>query len=899
MSTGTRVSGGRWGGWALAVPLLLLAAMVTSVTPSSATTTPAFLFATPAGRGTQTCANAANACTLSKALIAAGPGTTIDLVTAGSLSNSATWYEGGFSVDTPGTSAAKPVTINGESHAIIDGDQSQVDLTVGPIYLDLDDVSIDGSGNGPGLRNNDGGSVTVENSTFTGDTNSGNYGGAIDNSDTLLVGTIGRDTLTVINSTFSSDSALEGGAIFNEDGTVDVAGSTFTSDEADADGGGAIMNGFAVGVHAPAGTLVVTSSIFENNIANVVGGAIDNADGATGTSDITDSTFSDNISGNYGGAVSNGYSGGSGSMDVSESTFNDDQTATNGGGIDNGDDGAGTLQVLHSTFNDDVASGNGTGIDSADNGGSGSTTVGGDIFNDTCYHSSGGWLDLGYNVGRNASCFNASSSGNVDDATLYADVSGLEQLHSPLPIIVPSAGGHAASTIPNGVAQLCPVAGDERGMPSPGSGPCDAGAAQVPGGATVQLLASPLPATTGAVTYNVVVQGSLGLEPAGSVQIVDNHSGHCEVTLLVSDGSTATHGSCALTESAATSPYTVTATYVGNANYGESSTSIVEQGTVAGSSGAATTTNSGITVTGTGGKSGSSEVSEAKYASDPEPTKLASGSTYFDVAEGKATSGAADAHGTAAFAAVKVLDCDKVTSTSRLYWWGTKHKRVQWLPVVGNRGPTYVKGKSACLTVTLTSASSPTVAELTGTPFATTRPRLQITGSTIIDAHVHRFGRVLLPAAGGSAPYTWRLLIGTLPKLLKLGSNGVLSGTPEAAGTTTVVVQVTDTATSTTPQAHVIATLQIVVLPLAPTVKSIDPASGSPKGGTRLTIDGTHLAGASAVYFGGTAASKASFKVNAAATVLMVTAPAHAAGKVDVTVTTRGGTSNAGSYKYT
>ena len=71
MSAGTHVSRGRR--WALAVPLFLLAAMVTSVAPSSATTAPAFLFATPSGTGAQSCANAANACTLSKALIAAGP----------------------------------------------------------------------------------------------------------------------------------------------------------------------------------------------------------------------------------------------------------------------------------------------------------------------------------------------------------------------------------------------------------------------------------------------------------------------------------------------------------------------------------------------------------------------------------------------------------------------------------------------------------------------------------------------------------------------------------------------------------------------------------------------------------------------------------------------------------
>lgn len=522
MSAGTHVSRGRR--WALAVPLFLLAAMVTSVAPSSATTAPAFLFATPSGTGAQSCANAANACTLSKALIAAGPGTTINLITPGNLSTPSSWYSGGFSVNTPGTSAAKPVTINGENDAIIDGGGSRVDLTVGPIYLNLVGVSVDGSGNGPGLRNNDGGSVTITNSTFAGDSNSVDYGGAIDNSDTLLPGTVGHDALTIVDCTFANDSSLEGGAIFNEDGTVDVTGSTFSSDEADASGGGAIVNGQATSNHAPAGTLTVTGSTFEHNTASAVGGAIDNADGATGTAVISNSTFYDNISGNYGGAVSNGYNGGNGTMDVSGSTFDDNQTADNGGGIDNGDFGNGTLAVLHSTFTDDVASNHGTAIDSADGSGAGSTTVGGDIFNDTCAHPGGSWTNLGYDVGNGATCFNGSGAGNVTDVTLYADLSGLETIHSPLQVVVPS--GVAASTIPDGIAQLCPVAGDERGMPSPGNGPCDAGAAQVPGGAAVKLLAAPLPVASGSVTYKVAVQGSLGLLATGSVQIVDNHSGH-------------------------------------------------------------------------------------------------------------------------------------------------------------------------------------------------------------------------------------------------------------------------------------------------------------------------------------------------------------------------------------
>ncbi|MGZ4712665.1 MAG: beta strand repeat-containing protein [Acidimicrobiia bacterium] len=78
----------------------------------------------------------------------------------------------------------------------------------------------------------------------------------------------------------------------------------------------------------------------------------------------------------------------------------------------------------------------------------------------------------------------------------------------------------------------------------------------------------------------------------------------------------------------------------------------------------------------------------------------------------------------------------------------------------------------------------------------------------------------------------------------------------------------------------------------APTVTSVTPSSGPASGGTSVTIAGTNFTGATAVSFGGTAA--ASFTFNNA-NQITATAPAHAAGTVDVTVTTVGGTSATGA----
>jgi len=75
--------------------------------------------------------------------------------------------------------------------------------------------------------------------------------------------------------------------------------------------------------------------------------------------------------------------------------------------------------------------------------------------------------------------------------------------------------------------------------------------------------------------------------------------------------------------------------------------------------------------------------------------------------------------------------------------------------------------------------------------------------------------------------------------------------------------------------------------PSAPAVLSITPTSGPSIGGTKVTITGTDLTDATAVTFGGTTGSIQTIT----ATEITATSPDHAAGQVDVRVTTPGGTS--------
>jgi len=81
----------------------------------------------------------------------------------------------------------------------------------------------------------------------------------------------------------------------------------------------------------------------------------------------------------------------------------------------------------------------------------------------------------------------------------------------------------------------------------------------------------------------------------------------------------------------------------------------------------------------------------------------------------------------------------------------------------------------------------------------------------------------------------------------------------------------------------------LAVGPFLPTVTAFSPTEGPPSGGTRVTITGTNLAGATAVKFG--AANATSFKVEFATSISAIS-PAGAGG-VDVTVTTPEGPSAA------
>ena len=81
-------------------------------------------------------------------------------------------------------------------------------------------------------------------------------------------------------------------------------------------------------------------------------------------------------------------------------------------------------------------------------------------------------------------------------------------------------------------------------------------------------------------------------------------------------------------------------------------------------------------------------------------------------------------------------------------------------------------------------------------------PLPSITTTSLNDAVLDSpYGPVTLGVTGGTSPYTWSILTGTLPSGMGLSPAGVLGGTPTQAGTFNFTVRVSDAASRTDTQA--------------------------------------------------------------------------------------------------
>ncbi|MES1193524.1 MAG: hypothetical protein ABUM26_04310, partial [Solirubrobacterales bacterium] len=219
------------------------------------------LHAAPSAIGTGDCSSSANACSIADAVTSANGQSVTDSVRIALAS-------GTYSLSAPTptalaiTFAGPELTIEAESGTpVLDGTDTVRLLSVGT----TSNVTIDG------LEIRDGGTTGL--------------GGGIENG----------GTLTVIDSTFSSNRAGNGGAIANSVGaTLTVQDSTFADNTATGVGGGAIIS---------SGATTVERAALIDNIAPINGGAINVQPGGVVT--VTSSTIAGNTSGGLGGGMSN------------------------------------------------------------------------------------------------------------------------------------------------------------------------------------------------------------------------------------------------------------------------------------------------------------------------------------------------------------------------------------------------------------------------------------------------------------------------------------------------------------------------------------------------------------------------------------------------------------------
>jgi predicted outer membrane repeat protein len=236
-----------------------------------------------------------------------------------------------------GTIVVPEIAITADTPTVIDATGQNVTLSgnnTNRVFLVNNSKSLtlrhinvaNGSNNlyGGGVYVSDTGSLTVEDTTFTGNTAS--QGGAIYDNSVI--------TMTITGSTITGNSSSSyGGGIYIRFGNVAVNNSTINGNSANNDGGG---------IYISFGDVQVTNSTVNDNSA-INGGGIHNS----GMLYLINSTVSHNMASNQtdngsGGAIFN-----SETLTVTNSTISDNTAYTSNGGIANN---VGSTLTLHNSI---------------------------------------------------------------------------------------------------------------------------------------------------------------------------------------------------------------------------------------------------------------------------------------------------------------------------------------------------------------------------------------------------------------------------------------------------------------------------------------------------------------------------------------------------------------------
>jgi hypothetical protein len=296
--------------------------------------------------------------------------------------------------------------------------------------------------------------------------------------------------LTVKNSTFSSNTAGNGGAISNgATGTLTVQDSTLSHNGTTGVGGGAIIN---------SGAATIIRSAIVNNSVPINGGGINVQPG--GTTTLSNSTVAGNTSGGLGGGLSN-----LGTLNIQSSTIADN-TATGGAAMASGN--------LNVTF--------------------AATIIGAQSSPNACNPANAAIVDGGYNLDSDGSCISptAPAPGSHNGTTPYGPSTygaaldaylggGLANnggptktfalLNSPSPLT--TLANPALDIVPPGFNLPAPIGGvsaacslsDQRGVVPAAGINCDIGAYLLQATRTALTASSAKVGQNASVTYTATV----------------------------------------------------------------------------------------------------------------------------------------------------------------------------------------------------------------------------------------------------------------------------------------------------------------------------------------------------------------------------------------------------------
>jgi hypothetical protein len=268
-----------------------------------------------------------------------------------------------------------------------------------------------------------------------------------------------------------------------------------------------------------------------------------------------------------------------------------------------------------------------------------------------------------------------------------------------------------------------------------------------------------------------------------------------------------------------------------------------------------------ITVTTTGGTSATSANDQFTFVAAPTVTNVspasgpAAGGTSVTITGTNFTGASSVKFGATNAASFTVDSATQITATSPAHAAGTVDITVT---TTGGTSATNANDQFTFIGAPTVTSVNPTAGPTGGGTSVT------ITGSGFTGASSVKFG------ATNAASFT-------------VDSDTQITATSPAHAAGTVDITVTTTGGTSATSAND----QFTFID-APTVTSVNPTSGPTTGGTSVTITGTGFNDATSVDFGGTSASV--FTIDSD-TQITATSPAHAAGTVDVTVTSPGGTS--------